>query len=183
MLIVDDIHGKKEEELSLRYQAERDLLTGAYNRAAAENKINTMLSKRGEDSLAALFLIDLDNFKLINDRMGHAKGDQVLQETVHTLQVCFGDIAIIGRLGGDEFLVFIPESASIEMIHTHAKRLVQSLKSTYTNEDVQITVSASIGIVIAPKSDISFNELYLQADKALYYVKYHDKNGYKIYGE
>lgn len=183
LLAIYNIDEKKKEELSLRYQAERDRLTNIYNRTAAEEKINHALIHCEEDMLSILFLIDLDNFKPINDKMGHNKGDQVLKDISVALRNYCGSDAIVGRLGGDEFLAFIQRKMSIEEIHQYADGMVKSLEYTYAEDNEAITVGASVGVVVVPKTSIDFNELYLQADKALYYVKYNNKNGYKIYGE
>lgn len=182
LLTVDDINEKKKEELKLRYQAERDLLTTLYNRTASEKKINEALLQKQEGYLDVLLLIDLDNFKLINDKMGHSQGDQVLKDISDVLRECCRD-DVIGRLGGDEFLVFFKRKITIEGVHRYANQLVKRLEHRYTKDGISITVSVSIGIVLASEQETSFNELYLKADKALYYVKYHDKNGYKIYEE
>ena len=184
LLAIYNIDKKKREELNLRYQAERDQLTNVYNRTAAEEKINDALSYYEEkrDMTSILFLIDLDNFKPINDKMGHSKGDQVLKDISDTLKNYCGSDAVIGRLGGDEFLVFIQEKMSMDEIHRYTDSMVKHLQHTYVEGEDAITVSASVGAVIAPKTKTNFNELYLKADKALYYVKYNNKNGYKIYG-
>lgn len=189
LVAVFDIDEKMVEQLKLRYQAERDLLTHLYNRTVSEEKINERLCVAKKGQFSILFLVDLDNFKQINDKMGHNQGDKVLKEISTILKTYCKEDAIIGRLGGDEFLVFMQKEGSFDTIvkeaEYQAQLFIDHLKKSYHTGEEIIVVSASIGIsIVSNENDsntVSFNTLYLQADEALYQVKEKDKNGYVIY--
>lgn len=125
---------KKKKELELLYKAERDQLTGLYNRAASERNINTSLSIGARDMKSAFLLIDLDNFKEINDTMGHVQGDLVLREVAEILRSSFRKTDIVGRLGGDEFIVLMRDIKSQENVRSSAEKLLGLLRRTYKRE-------------------------------------------------
>lgn len=183
MLVSHDNNARKMEEIKLVYRAERDLLTSLYNRSTAENLIDDYIKNHRDDYKAALILIDLDNFKLVNDRMGHLKGDEVLQTVANILKDSFRSSDIISRLGGDEFVVFMKDLKDDAIIYSHMKELVEKLQLKYENENISIQVSGSIGIALVPEHGEKFKELYKKADAALYHVKEESKNGYYVYRE
>lgn len=158
-------------------------MTGLYNRNTAENLIDDYIQNHKHDDIAALILIDLDNFKLVNDRMGHLKGDEVLQTVANVLKDSFRSSDIISRLGGDEFVVFMKNLEDDSIIYSHMKELVEKLQLKYENENITIQVSASIGIALVPQHGKTFKELYKKTDTALYHVKEESKNGYYVYRE
>ena len=169
---------KKKKELELLYKAERDQLTGLYNRAACERYINASLSIGARDMKSAFLLIDLDNFKEINDTMGHVQGDLVLKEVAGILKCSFRKTDIVGRLGGDEFIVLMRDIKSKENVCSSAEKLLGLLKRTYKKEGQEVSISGSIGIAMVPECGRKFKELYDCADRALYTVKYAEKNDY-----
>ncbi len=126
-------------------------------------------------------ILDVDNFKTLNDTLGHQMGDRALQDIAEILRHHFRDYDIICRLGGDEFLVFmrdIPE----ETICRNAASLLKKLNLTYSEGQISIHVTASAGIVLVSDASIDPQELYRRADEALYQVKKEAKNSFKIYG-
>lgn len=127
----------------------------------------------------ALFLIDLDNFKKINDIFGHRTGDKVLFEAANTLKTSLRSSDLLGRLGGDEFVLLIKNAPNIEAIHKIAQKLNKSIIKTYTKSNKSITISCSIGISIIHKN-MTFKKIYTNADKALYNVKSNGRNSYFI---
>lgn len=178
--VIMDIDAKKRSEIALKQRAEHDGLTGLYNAATTRAKISEVLSSQYSSELTQIFiLIDLDNFKKINDTFGHACGDQVLIDVAKVLNQRFRSSDILGRLGGDEFVVMLSNVRSDKLAYHLLRELRNSLTRVYTQGDVSVTVSASIGIAIAPSDGTTFGELYRKADTALYRVKKEGKNGYR----
>lgn len=131
-------------------------------------------------------MIDLDNFKEVNDNLGHAYGDRVLTDTAEKIKEVFPSNALIGRLGGDEFAVFAGFNAFdlenlTEYMSKKGQQLCRSLKAKYANGDKEVEVSASIGIASAPTDGEDFMSVYQKADKALYLSKRSGKDRYNLF--
>lgn len=126
-------------------------------------------------------LMDLDNFKQINDTFGHQYGDQVLKEVADILRKKFRRDDILGRLGGDEFTALLLNATGFEVMEPVFRELCDELKRTYTKDGKSVTISASFGIAEAPKYGTAFGELYEKSDLMLYKVKESTKNGYQAY--
>lgn len=180
---IKDIDIEKKQQLELQYKAERDLLTGLYNKSTTELLISKRLSTQKSTTLfCALFIIDIDNFKTINDRLGHLYGDAVLSELSESLRKIFRDYDIVGRIGGDEFLVFAEGLDDENWVIKKAGSICKAFFQTYSNEKEEgYSVSSSIGIALFPKDGESFEVLFQCADIALYTVKAQGKNGYSFY--
>ncbi len=173
-------HKIKIDELSER--AEKDQLTDLYNKVTTEHLIKKTLKKsRSHIDKHALIIIDVDNFKNINDKLGHLFGDIVLAQLADTLKPLFRSYDIIGRIGGDEFFVFIKNYKSIEVLHEKAKEICRLFTKLYSENNVSVEVSSSIGISLYPEHGTNFDELYKSADEALYMVKAKGKKGYLIF--
>ena len=182
VIVITDIDDKKREEIALKERAERDGLTGLYNTATMRTKINEVLAeKHNPEEILTFILFDLDNYKQINDTFGHTCGDQVLIDVANILSCRFRSSDIIGRLGGDEFAILLRNMNACECMDRLIEELRQSLNMTYSRDGKQVTLSASIGIAMAPKDGRTFQELYKKSDIALYQVKNNGKNGYKRY--
>ncbi len=174
---VRDIDEQKRKELALKDQSERDPLTGLYNRVAAEKLITDFLKTEELSHGGHGFLIiDLDNFKNINDSYGHLSGDAMLRQVSATIREVFRATDFMARLGGDEFAVFMKGARSKEHIVVKANELVESLRKIHLEEKPECIVSSSIGIAFAPEHGSTFEQLYQKADEALYYVKRTGKN-------
>lgn len=159
-------------------QAERDMLTGLYNRSAIKNRINDFFSH--DVRSGAFFILDLDNFKSINDNYGHHYGDIVLKDTAKILVNSFREEDLVARLGGDEFVVFMKDIKSSEIVERKAKLLTTALKRVYKEQGKKIEISASIGVVVTFNSKKDFETLYLAADDLMYDIKREKKDGYKL---
>ncbi len=182
LFVITDIDNRKRNEIALRERAERDGLTGLYNAATTRLKIDEILSSAYTSEGNQIFLlIDVDNFKQINDTLGHSYGDQVLERVARVLgdRSRSGDIA--GRLGGDEFVVLLRDVKSEEYAEYLAKGLHEALQMVCTQEGKEILLSTSIGIAAAPTDGNTFEELYKKSDIALYQTKRRGKNGYQRY--
>ncbi len=181
LLAIEEIHDEKEEELALRYQAETDSLTGAYNKIAFANKLNEYL-ERG--SRGALYMFDIDNFKGINDNMGHSAGDEVLKEIYAKVYALFRSQDIIGRIGGDEFVVYLEGVVDSSIIFDKAERICRVINKKYkADNNVSVEISSSIGVALSPRDGKSFETLFNAADLAMYTSKNKGKNTFTLYDD
>ncbi len=179
VITIDEIQKEKEEQLALRQSAERDSLTGAFNKVAFEKKLNEYLNHGIEGSL---FMFDLDNFKGINDNMGHIAGDAVLCEVYQKVNSIFRENDLIGRIGGDEFVAFLHGFSKTESVEMKAKTICERVRKVYRAENgIDIEISCSIGISIAPKHGRDYKSLIQLADLAMYGAKSEGKNTFTIY--
>ncbi len=177
-----DITNHQNQIKELSSKADYDQLTNIYNKAKTESLIKSFLSNANPlKNTGALMLIDLDRFKEINDSFGHRYGDDVLVDVANTLTDMFRTNDIVGRIGGDEFFVFMKDFKNVDIVQQKARTMCQRLERTYTQNDHSITVSASIGISIYHQSGTDFNTLYENADIALYGVKKDGKNNYRVF--
>ena len=159
------------------YRAQTDPLTEVYNHHTITSLIQKALAE-GEESDGALMFIDLDDFKEINDYQGHPKGDEVLRFVAHTLRRALRSSDLIGRVGGDEFIVFLRGTSAKEEIVVCAKRLCDAVKRY---PDLDIILSCSIGIAVSPADGSDYDTLVKKADTAMYYSKKIGKNGYAFW--
>lgn len=171
--------GKKQDDL-IRY-ARTDALTGILNKVGAENAIRSWLANEECDKVQAFFMLDIDYFKNINDVYGHAAGDEVLRQVGRILRDEFWGTDIVGRIGGDEFVVLMRNAISSDGAVNHAKSIRQKMIDLKIKgmEDVQIR--CSIGISYAPRDGKTYEELYCCADHALYETKRRGRDGYTEY--
>lgn len=173
------------QEHVLKNKAETDLLTGLINKVTLQDTVDRAIEKNPDGSYA-FFIIDLDNFKGVNDNLGHATGDEVLCQVAASLKLVFTEYDYIGRIGGDEFAVMlnIPKgmnSNAQSLIKSKAKALNENLRHTYSNGDISVQVTASIGIAIYGVSGKNYQELYKAADQALYLSKNSGKDQFNIH--
>ncbi len=177
----DEELARREEELG--FMATHDALTGLPNRTLILDRVEQMLARcaRSHTQVAALF-VDIDNFKTVNDTLGHAAGDQLLQAVAARLDGVVRGSDALGRLGGDEFVVVCEElslDAGPELV---AERLLEALGPAFrlgAGEETRFTVSASIGIAVGGRT--SAEELLREADIAMYQAKWDGKNRYAVF--
>lgn len=182
LIYVKDIDEEKKKQLELQRKAERDPLTGLYNRSTTGRLINEHIALVTNRSISALFMIDVDNFKDINDHLGHVYGDAVLCELADKLLRIFRSTDIVGRIGGDEYVVFLADGATLQTVQEKAMAICKEFHVTYQGIDGnKYTISSSVGISFFPHDGKDFSELYSRADIALYTAKSEGKNSYQIY--
>ncbi len=179
---VENIQEIVEKTEALKKTAELDLLTGLYNKITTEIFIKNSLLKYPKVQ-SALFVIDFDNFKTLNDSFGHAVGDLALKEISKKIRSLFRRSDTVGRVGGDEFFAFLLNYGTMELLHAKATYLCSNLKKTYTQNSQSVTITFSVGISLFPDHGEDCNSLYQAADSALYEVKNAGKSGYCISGE
>ncbi len=178
---MNDVTYQNEQLGKLIEKAEKDQLTGLYNKATTEFLITDALQSCDSGSKYALMIVDVDNFKSVNDILGHLFGDIVLVQLSDHLKNLFRADDVLGRIGGDEFFVFLRNYSSLDLITTKAQKICQHFNKTYVENDNSVAISASIGIALAPEHGGDFETLYKNADLALYSSKEKGKNQFTIY--
>lgn len=170
-----------ERSHDLENKADTDLLTGLNNKLATERKIKDYIKNHPQEQ-ALMFIFDIDNFKKINDTMGHAFGDEVLRTLGHELFGEFRASDILGRTGGDEFTIFL-RNIKDDMVVEQADRVVRFFKNFQAGEYVKYSATASVGVAVYPRDGQDFESLYKAADQALYTAKKRGKNQLAFYGD
>lgn len=175
-----DITEERRQMEKLRHKAEKDALTGIYNRDTLKLQISSCLNE-DPDAIHALIMIDTDNFKQINDTHGHITGDLVLSEMAAGMKKIVRKKDIVGRIGGDEFTIFIKDIGTADTAKKKAEELLRMFRHLFDSEKKPVKVTCSMGIALFPKDGKTFQELYECADKALYQAKIHGKNSCYMY--
>ena len=178
--IITDIDSRKKEIIEVRKTAVLDPLTNLLNRRECIRKIEEYI--RQSRSMAAFLLIDVDNFKTINDTMGHAYGDSVLTELAAGMRTLFRQTDIVARLGGDEFVIFMTNIQEADNAVTKINGIL-SLFHQYERTIETCNISCSIGCSLYPEHGTTFSALFQKADTAMYHAKKRGKAQYYIYEE
>lgn len=176
MLLVNDRHQRK----LLRF-ASMDALTGVFNKVGTEDEITYWMNHHARAGVQAFLMLDIDKFKEINDEFGHSVGDEVLRQVGTTLQAHFRGGDIIGRIGGDEFVIMMTNIGSKDVAITRAKQLIEVFKEIEIPEMKGQALTCSMGIAFAPQHGQSYMELYKCADIALYETKRNGRDGLNVY--
>lgn len=158
--------------------AETDKLTGLLNKTTFENNCREYIQNISAGELAALFVIDLDNFKKANDTYGHQFGDLILKKFAEALRDNFKTDSIIGRFGGDEFVILLKNVADINFVTDKARMILKMARDLHS--DKEWSLSASTGISIIDGNEKNYPEIFSAADKSVYVVKNQGRNGFSI---
>jgi diguanylate cyclase (GGDEF)-like protein/PAS domain S-box-containing protein len=180
---LSNIDLQKREKDKLIKKTRRDSLTNIYNKGTTEQEVKDYIDGNGKESTHAFMIIDIDDFKGINDKLGHIVGDEALKTISEKLKRVFRTSDTVGRIGGDEFVIFAKDITSEEMAFEKAEDICKVFRDTYVGEDKEYKVSGSIGIAIYPKHGLTYEQLYKKADIALYNVKGKGKDNYMLYEE
>ena len=163
----------------LAERASRDLLSGLLNRETATSYIEACLQKMSPDEVCALFIVDLDNFKQVNDTFGHQTGDSVIRQAAQALSCCFRATDIVGRLGGDEFFALLSGQVTVDTVQEKARLICEALQFSIGSAPT-LHITASIGVHVVSGAIPNFEYLYEKADFALYEAKARGKNCFQI---
>lgn len=173
-----NVQNEYTEKDQLAECARRDSLTGVYNSAAC----NTMVTSRTDSHRGAAVVLDIDYFKEINDSFGHAEGDKVLRALAESMLTVFRSQDIVGRLGGDEFLVFMEDVTSPETVAKRCEQLAKDFVQRIKKDNPNLATTLSVGIYMA-QTEEPFETIYVKADQALYESKRQGRNCYTFYHE
>ena len=182
MTVARDISDRKQAEARIQFLAHHDILTHLPNRAMLLERLQIMLNvaKRQGTQVGVLF-IDLDNFKTINDSLGHYAGDQLLKRLAQRLQACLRSVDLVGRLGGDEFLVIISGLERTEDVIPIAEKIAECISEPFALEGQTLGVSGSIGISMYPQDGESTDTLIRNADAAMYLAKERGRSNFQFF--
>jgi diguanylate cyclase (GGDEF)-like protein/PAS domain S-box-containing protein len=179
-----DLTEKKKSEREINQLARFDTLTGLANRL----HINEMLERGlrnhiGQPQPCAMFLMDLDRFKAVNDTLGHPVGDQLLQQVATRLRGIVADKGQVGRLGGDEFQIVLPQIVQTDQLAAIANKIIQSLAKPFIIDGEQVRIGSSIGIAVSDAEGLPSSALVRNADLALYAAKDAGRGCYRFYSD
>lgn len=178
LFYIKDIDAQKKLELEREMEASRDPLTGLYNRRRFQQEVEKHMGDETESGKGSILLLDMDCFKQVNDTYGHAEGDTVLKNFAEALLQTFRRRDIIGRLGGDEFIVFLRDVTDKEILN----RRMEELKRTLTTMEGR-AITCSVGISFVKREGLPYEKYVEEADEAMYFSKQKGRNCYSYYDE
>ncbi len=175
-----DIHELKEESEHWKQRIFRDRLTNLYNKEAFRDKVIEKLESMHKE-LSAIFFIDIDEFKWVNDHFGHAYGDEVLKLLAKRIKHCFRESDIVGKGNGDEFLVFMGNVANEEVVEKKLIHIMEVIHNAYRQHEINGKITASIGVALYPLDGEAYDVLIRKADQAVFYAKSNGRNRYDFF--
>jgi len=179
-----DITERKRFEEQLMYQANHDSLTGLPNRHLLNDRLNQALAYENRHrELLTVMLIDLDNFKVVNDTLGHSSGDVLLLEVANRLRQCVRQYDTVARLGGDEFVILMTDVENIRNFAKISDKILAVFREPFSVAGHEVFVTASIGMAMYPADGVTADALLKNADTAMYHVKEQGRNGYQFFAE
>ncbi len=176
---IEDITKRKQQEAVVQFQATHDSLTGLLNRSALNRKLEQALANRDPQHYVAVLYVDVDQFKYVNDSLGHAGGDQFLRIVASRLAACQGESGSVARQGGDEFIVLLDKLSSSEHAAQIAQDILTSIAQPWSIDGHEIHASCSIGISIAPSDATEAETMLRHADAAMFRAKALGRNNYR----
>lgn len=179
--VLQNVSQEHIEQAKMKEIMERDPMTGLYSKTHSASLAAEAIALSG--SQHALLVIDMDNFKQVNDKLGHLIGDAVILDMAMNLKVLFRNTDILGHIGGDEFMVLMKNIPTLDIVHDRCNKLRDALRRSYVHEGETVKVSASIGIAISPAHGTDYETLFAHADAALYHGKRSGKDSHVIYEE
>lgn len=181
--VIVDIDEEKKQKKELIEQAQHDTLTGIYNKATMNALVQRRM-KTADQGNQALLIIDVDHFKSVNDTYGHLSGDSVLSNVATALKNSIRSSDLVGRIGGDEFMVYLPEISDEEAARQKAEHILTAVNSIFPDVNVPC-ITCSIGAVVTSNQlkNVNFETLYQRADRALYHRKNIGRGGVSFWNE
>ncbi|MCX7922704.1 MAG: EAL domain-containing protein [Clostridia bacterium] len=179
-----DITESKKAQEKIYYMAYYDILTDLPNRTLFVDKLNTVLEQAIKNSYkGAMMFMDLDNFKTINDTLGHVYGDQMLKSVVDKIKTCINEGDILARLGGDEFIILQPHIENTADVARLATKVLETFQQPLSLEGREFYITASVGVTVFPNDGEDVQTLLKNADTAMYRAKELGKNNYQLYNQ
>jgi len=179
---IRDVTAWRDMEAELRHLATHDVLTGLPNRALFSSRLEQEVAQaRRHQKRLALMLLDLDNFKQVNDSLGHQQGDQMLILTAERLKACMRQTDLVARLGGDEFAVILTDVKTVEDLSAIAEKILKALAPAYRLGEQEVSGGGSLGISLFPDDGETVEELMANADAAMYHAKSEGRNCFRFY--
>lgn len=178
--LADRLEKKTLEVIDMQSKSQKDALTGLWNRAYAEKMVNEKLEA---GDAGAVFMMDMDNFKAINDNYGHLEGDKTLKMFAQTLEDYAKEGDILCRIGGDEFVIYVAGNPDEDYLKKRARSIIDDMARKLDECKYDTNSSVSIGIAVKGSDGEDFKTLYNAADKALYFVKLNGKNMFHFYSD
>ncbi|MEG1687115.1 MAG: sensor domain-containing diguanylate cyclase [Angelakisella sp.] len=172
--IVTEVTEIKRQEEQLRKLAQIDQLTGLYNKMTFAQQVRTILAGQ-HNKLHAMMILDIDNFKSVNDSMGHAYGDKVLEAVSSCLKGLFRNRDVLGRIGGDEFMILMEDIPSPKIAHEKAVEVCAAIHGIQIHMGKEFPITVSVGVAISA-DNLEYEDIFRQADAALYQAKSNGKN-------
>ncbi len=182
--LLKDLTQLKANEAQIKRLAYYDSLTGLPNRALFMDRlVAALIAGRETERPAAVLFVDLDQFKLVNDTLGHSAGDQLLQVVARRLEGCLRQSDVVARFGGDEFVISVPNLGPESQVEEIARKLLKVLAQPMELGGEHINCSASIGIALFPRDGEDAETLLKHADVAMYQAKAAGRNGFQYFSE
>jgi len=182
--ISSDISERKNAEAQIQYLSSYDILTGLPNRMLFRDRLNNAITLATEyQTKVALLNLDLDNFKLLNESLGHVVGDKLLLAVANRLKGCVREIDTLSRQGGDEFLIALTNIPDADAIGIMAMNILEEVAEPVVVEGRELSLSGSIGIAVYPEDGSDFDTLLKKADMAMYNAKEAGRNAYRFFTE
>lgn len=178
--VIVDIDSEKKEKQLLIDMAQHDPLTGLYNKAAINALVERRMAGQSPPGFQAMYILDVDYFKLVNDNYGHLAGDSILSDVAATLKNHVRSSDLVGRIGGDEFLVYLPAVTDKNAAEQKAQEILEALH-IITPEKGALPITCSIGAAVFAYGEVGYQELFRYADLALYRRKDIGRNGFTLY--
>ncbi len=179
---IKNIDERKRQEIKILNESQEDGLTGLFNKKVTESMIGGFLNAEGHSGRHALIMVDVDNFKAINDSFGHAQGDVALTRVSQQLKHLFRNSDIVGRVGGDEFLILMKNVSDMDSLFEKL-RLMEIYFHEIRLSDPSYRVHGSVGVSLFPDDGNDYSTLFEKADTALYYSKAHGKDQFCLFSD
>ena len=173
---IEFLHQERDLSAKMEQKSKLDPMTGLFNKFTIEFLVDEYFSRMNEESAAALLIIDMDHFKQINDTLGHLAGDAILTDTARIIRHFFKGDALCGRVGGDEFMVFVKDVQDVSSLLLQAEFLRQEITKTTSERNITIAIQASVGVAVSTAGFRDYASMFTAADEALYRAKKEGRN-------
>jgi len=173
---IEFLHEERDLSAKMEQKSKLDPMTGLFNKFTVEFLVDEYFSHMKKDCVAALLIIDMDHFKQINDTLGHLAGDAILSDTATVIRQFFKEGTLCGRVGGDEFMVFVKEVDDVSSLLLQAEFLRREIAKTTSERNITIAIQASVGVAVSTAGLNDYASMFAAADEALYRAKKEGRN-------